>query len=197
MDIGCLVLAAGEGKRFGMEKQYFAWRSKMLWQISYNLAKNISSDVVCVGLDIDGGKTRQESVKSGLRLIDNKRVVIIETVRPLVDEEDIKKLLEIDYPSVTYGLNIETPIFDKKKKEFILPDRMSIVQNLQAFDTKLLKEAHEKTSIKEAPDDTIIMHDVHKIEPRIIQGDIKKLYKVTYKEDIDVLDAFAVQSKWG
>ena len=71
MDTSCIVLAAGEGRRFGMEKQYYAWRSKMLWQISYNLAKNITQDVVCVGLDIEGGRTRQESVKNGLKAVSN------------------------------------------------------------------------------------------------------------------------------
>ena len=196
MDTSCLVLAAGEGNRFGMEKQYFAWRSKMLWQISYNLAKNISQDVVCVGLDVEGGSTRQESVKNGLNSIHSDRVVIIEIVRPLASEDDINRLLDIEHPSVTYGYNIETPIFDRGKKEYILPNRLSIIQNLQVFDTKLLKEAHQKTSMRDAPDDTILMHDVHGIEPRIVKGDIRALWKLTYKEDVEVLDALASRSRW-
>lgn len=196
MDTSCLVLAAGEGKRFGMEKQYFAWRSKMLWQISYNLAKNISQDVVCVGLDIEGGKTRQESVKNGLTSIKSDRVVIIEIVRPLIGEDDVHRLLEVDHPSVTYGLNIETPIYDRKRKEYTLPDRMSIVQNLQVFDTKLLKEAHRKTSMRDAPDDTMLMHEVHGIEPHIVRGDIRALWKLTYQDDVEVLDALASRARW-
>tara|TARA_B100000029_G_scaffold511562_1_gene605954 strand:+ start:304 stop:894 length:591 start_codon:yes stop_codon:yes gene_type:complete len=196
MDTSCLVLAAGEGKRFGMEKQYFAWRSKMLWQISYNLAKNISQDVVCVGLDVDGGNTRQESVRNGLASINSDRVVIIEIVRPLVEEEDVQRLLEIDHPSVTYGLDVETPVYDRQNDKYLLPNRMSIIQNLQVFDTKLLKEAHRKTSITNALDDTMLMHEVHGIKPHIVRGDMRTLWKLTYQDDVEVLDALASKARW-
>lgn len=161
MKTSCLVLAGGEGTRFGMEKQFFSWRSKMLWQISYNLAKDISKDVVCVGLDIESGNTRQESVAKGLEAIDGDRVVIIEIVRPLITVKQVEDLLAVDYPSVTYGLTPETPVYSYQKNAYSTPEDTAIIQNLQAFDTKLLRQAHKETNIINAADDTILMHDVH------------------------------------
>lgn len=196
MDFGCIILAAGQGKRFGMEKMYYSWHNKMLWQNSYNLAKQFMSDVVVVGLDIDGGKTRQESVRSGLRLIDNERVIILEIARPLVSREDIHVIMDINYPSVTYAVKSEEAVWDSKSNMFLNPKTLSTVKNLQAFDTKLLKEAHNKTSLLDAPDDTCIMHEVHGIEPHLIEGKLSNLWKLTTEEDIGILDALCSSSKW-
>ena len=188
-DIAFLILAAGQGRRFGMPKQFYIWRGQELWIRSYNIAKNISNDVVSVGLDVDGGSTRQASVKSGLRLIDSERVVILETARPLINEQCIHTLLEVQHPSVTYGLNIETPIYSREKRKYIFSEEASLIENLQVFDTALLKEAHNKTKMKNAPDDTCLMQEVHGIEPYIVPGSLTYLYKLTTKEDLPVLSA--------
>ena len=168
----------------------------MLWQNSYSLAKKLTQDVVVVGLDIDGGNTRQESVKSGLRLIDNPKVVILEIVRPLITEDDINTLLDIDHPSVTYALPQEEAIWDRRTKTFLNPKTLSMVKNLQVFDTKLLKEAHDKTSLIDAPDDTCIMHEVHGIEPHLVEGAQSNLWKLTTEEDVSIIDAMCSNSRW-
>jgi len=189
-DVGFIVLAGGAGKRFGMPKQFYSWMGQELWIRSYNVARNISDqEVVCVGLDVDGGKTRQESVKSGLRLIDSERVVILETAMPLVNEATIHKLLEIQHPSVTYGKNIESSIYSRKKQEFLPEGGVSVIYPLQVFDTKLLKQAHEKTTIRKAPDDASLMKQVHGIEPYIINGSMKELFKVISKADLAILNS--------
>lgn len=192
MNFGCLVLAAGKGRRFGSEKQFFTWRGTQLWSRAYNTLREVTSgDIVVVGLDIEGGRTRQESVSSGLRLIDSDKVIIFEAARPLVSEKDVMDLIEEDYPSVTFGSKIDTPVYSFKTKKYIKPSGIRVVQNLQCFETSLLKEAHQKTKLKNAGDDTIIMHEALGIEPRILEANMFNLWKVIEKNDIFVLDALS------
>ena len=144
MNFGCLVLAAGKGRRFGSEKQFFSWKGTQLWSRSYNtLREATSGDIVVVGLDIEGGRTRQESVRSGLRLIDSEKVIIFEAARPLASEQDVINLVEEDHPSVTFGSKIDTPVYNFKTKKYIQPSGIRVIQNLQCFETNLLKKSHE------------------------------------------------------
>ena len=192
MDFSCLVLAAGKGRRFGSPKQHYSWRGTQLWSRAYNTLRNVTAgDIVVVGLDIPGGRTRQESVTSGLRLIDTDRVVIFESARPLATEQEICDLLEEEHPSVTFGSKIDTPVYSFKTKKFLKPNGVRVIQNLQCFDTKLLKEAHEKTRLTNAPDDTIVMHEALGIEPRILDANMFNLWKIVVEDDIYVLNALA------
>lgn len=192
MDFGCLVLAAGKGRRFGCEKQFYSWNGTQLWSRAYNTLRNATSgEIVVVGLDVDGGKTRQESVVSGLRLIDSEKVVIFECARPLASEQDIINLLEEDHPSVTYGSKIDTPVYSFKAKKYIQPTGIRVIQNLQCFDTSMLKEAHAKTKLRNATDDTAVMHEALGIEPRILDANMFNLWKMTYPDDIHILNALA------
>lgn len=196
-DFTCLVLADGKGTRFGMEKQFAPWGQKMLWQVCYELACDLTKDRVVVGVDINGGPTRQASVKSGLRLVDTKRVVIMEAARPLVTLGDVERLLKEDYPSVTYGSVLDTPVYNLIEKKYS-PNDMCLIHNLQVFDTELLREAHAKTAMEDAPDDTILMHEVHDIAPRILKPKNEaSLYRVIYPTDMMVVDALISTFKTG
>jgi len=192
MNTSCLILAAGKGKRFGQEKMYATWKGIQLWQRAYSCAKDVlDGGVYIVGLDVEGGSTRQESVKNGLTLVDTNRVIIHEVSRPLITPEHYKMLLKHNYPSVTYATLNDTPLYNHASHQYSQPEETMTIQNLQIFDTKLLKEAHNRTSIRNAADDTVIMKDVHNIDPKIIPIVDRTLFKVIYREDLYILDAIA------
>jgi 2-C-methyl-D-erythritol 4-phosphate cytidylyltransferase len=187
MKFGCLVLAAGKGERFGTEKQFHSWNGRFMWQHAYELAHELTDEVVIVGMDIDGGRTRQESVKNGLRLISAPRVVIIEVIRPLLKRSHIMNLIKRTHSSVTYGLRVDEAVFASNNEYYC---DFNLISNPQAFDTKLLKEAHQKTQFLDAPEDTMLMKEVHGIDPLIIEGD-SLLHKIVTRKDLDVLNVLA------
>jgi len=92
------------------------------------------------------GDTRQASVKSGLQLVDSKKVIIHEAARPFVKVEDFLSLMDEETDNVILGLNI--PFTVLKGHQFVEEklDRSELVnvQLPQKFDTELLKQAHDK-----------------------------------------------------
>lgn len=94
------------------------------------------------------GATRQESVKSGLALVKTDDVIIHEAARPFVKVEDFEKLINNKERNAIYGLSIPfTVVRGHEKIEGLLTRSELInVQLPQKFETKLLKDAHEKAS---------------------------------------------------
>lgn len=64
MKLGCVLLAGGKGERFGERKQDIIFLDKPLWKHSYDTVLELvdKENVVRVGIDIEGGKTRTMSV---------------------------------------------------------------------------------------------------------------------------------------
>ena len=92
------------------------------------------------------GKTRQDSVKSGLEFVTTENVILHETARPFVSENDFLRLIKDNNENAMYGMAIPfTVIKGHETVEGIL-DRSQLVnvQLPQKFHTKLLKEAHQK-----------------------------------------------------
>ena len=182
----CLIMAAGKGKRFGFEKQWFTWHSRMLWQYSYQAAVEVCNNVVIVGMDIDGSRTRQQSVAEALRSINTQRVVIIDASTPLVSEENILALANSKEKSITFGRKPSSNIL-LNREEYINLDSTMLIQTPQAFDTHLLRTAHKLTKITDAQEDTCIMKEVHNIKPCIITAP-PALRNVIYPTDLELLE---------
>ena len=193
-DFTCLVLADGKGTRFGMEKQFFNWRGKALWEHVYNTIVDLTPDRVVVGIDIAGGTTRQASVKSGLRLVDTPRVVILEACAPLVRKEHIEALLKVDASSVSYRLpSNDLGYWFQDTRTFHTPQELYPLACPQMFDTERLKQAHKKTTFTDAPDDTILMKEVFGLEPYLLPAKYPHcLQKVIFPEDIAIIDALSL-----
>lgn len=185
-NFSCIILAAGSGTRFGSKKQYLELNNTPLWQIVYNKCKQVSKDVVVVGVDVPGGDTRQSSVKIGLDHITKDRVVILEAARPLVLESQILSIANSLSPSISLFSNTVDTVYSLKlgyiDREFCMN-----LQVPQAFNSKILKEAHKKTKRTNATDDTILMHEEFGILPEFLLGG-ENLFKVTYPADIFVLE---------
>ena len=180
-----IILAAGKGKRFGSKKQHAILDGRELYEYPLRIAREFLDEVIVVGKDIEGGNTRQKSVLRGLRAITGDYVIILEAARPLVTKEQIELLKKAvtNHWSTTLCRVPTNTIYSLGKYmrsiccELLVP---------QAFNTKLLITAHEKTSITNALDDTCLMKDVFSINPHFIETG-NNLHKVTYPEDLEII----------
>ena len=180
-----IILAAGNGLRFGKKKQFVKLKGKPIWKWSYDVAKKALDEVVVVGVDFPGGKTRQESVKIGLKHIIGDWVVIFDAARPLVTVKQVRDIVKAvkDYPSVSFAITPIDTIFDDpcyERKE------LKSLQVPQAFDVCWLETAHRLTNQTNATDDTILMLEVYSIKPKFIGGGMN-LYKLTYPEYLKII----------
>lgn len=180
----CIVLAGGNGSRFGSKKQFIEWNGKPLWKHVADICRQASNDVVVVGVDVPAGKVRQESVFNGLKKITNERVVIAEAARPGVTVEQIKKIGCTRFHSSSYGMpSIDTILYDSQHLD---REKTLQLQVPQAFDTDLLLEAHTQGKGSDVTSDTELMYNIHDIKPAILLGGIN-LMKITYPSDIKLL----------
>lgn len=185
MKFSCVILAAGNGTRFGGRKQFAMWQGKPLWKHVYDTASMVSDDVIVVGVHIDGGKKRCDSVYNGLKCVKHNRVVILEAARPRVTAEQIFDIANCDAVSVSYAIPSDSTIF--YKDEVLNRDETYILQVPQAFDTFELTVAHERTKNILPTDDTMLIAEVYGIKPALMIGD-KNLKKITYKEDLEMIE---------
>lgn len=187
LSISGIILAAGNGKRFGGKKQFIEFMGKPVWKFVKDTVSEVLEEVIVVGVDIKGGKTRQESVLKGIRKAKNDKIIIFDAARPLVTKEQIYKIaLSLKrYNSVSFAVDSADTIYYKgdyiRKGAYLL-------QVPQAFDRRMLLQAHLKTEIKNATDDTVIFLKEYGVKPKIIKGG-KNLHKLTVKEDLNILKA--------
>lgn len=192
-----IILAAGQGRRYGSLKQELIWNGLPLWRHVHEAALAVVDKVILVGpMGVPGGATRQESVRLGLRYVHSERVVILEAARPLVTADQIRRLAHHPSHSVTYAVpSSETVVLVLPYQPFPR-SQCYLLQTPQAFTTELLREAHAKTIQEDATDDTSLMFEIHGTIPELLPG-APNLHKLTYPEDRDYLDALRNQSLKG
>ena len=187
-----IILAAGNGSRFGQKKQFIDFKGKPLWKWSYDTASEVLDEVVVVGIDCPGGKTRSESVDIGLEKIKGKVVVIFDAARPLVTEKQIKIIAEAGwkYKSASFYMPLRDTIY--RERGFAgceyYRDGCVALQVPQAFRSGLLRVARKVAKDKNVHDDTILMANVYGIKPKLVLGG-PNLHKLTFKEDFKILEA--------
>lgn len=182
-DFSVVVLAAGDGTRFGAAKTGLIFNGKPLWKYVFDTARVVSHDVVVVGIGLQGGSRRRDSVLIGLEHTFFDRVVILEAARPLVTSDQIKMIAGVYHPSVSYYCDpVDTIVYSG----LTLPrDECHCLQLPQAFDRDMLITAHRDISDDVTSDTTLMWYKYH-VMPRLIKGGIN-LFKVTYPWDLDIL----------
>lgn len=188
--IVAVILAAGKGERFKGQKQFFTLNGKMLWQHVYDKVVNLfdKERIVTVGVDIEGGKTRSQSVINGLKYFYNQqpdRVIILEAARPLVTKQQIEILIEENYPSVSFVMPLVNTVV---WREGTYIDRNNLYELLtpQTFSYKMLLEAYESNKFYDMTDETRVMFEYYGIKPKFIET-TPNLLKVTYQRDIPII----------
>ena len=135
------------------------------------------------------GKTRQESVFSGLKLVDTDDVIIHEAARPFVTIEDYKELIDEPCENAMIGLNI--PFTVVKGHDYVegllYRSELVNVQLPQKFNTKKIYDAHLKAS-KEQKNFTEDASLLHYYDPdlkiKIVKG---RDYNIKFTTRIDML----------
>lgn len=94
------------------------------------------------------GATRQESVRNGLALVKNEDVIVHEAARPFVKVDDFKRLIAVKERNATFGASIPFSVLKGHGYVEGLLERSELinVQLPQKFETRLLKDAHERAA---------------------------------------------------
>lgn len=94
------------------------------------------------------GDSRQASVLSGLRLVENENVIIHEAARPFVTVDDYKELIDCPFENAMTGLDIPFTVLKghENVEGLLVRSELVNVQLPQKFNTKLILEAHEKAA---------------------------------------------------
>lgn len=189
-----IILAGGNGSRFGCKKQFIEFANKPMWRHVYDKTLKILSpdNIVVVGLDIPGGNTRSNSVINGLNYFiskkkNYKKVIILEAARPLVTQKQIEYLLNNTNKSSTYVLPLVNTVI---KRDGTYQNREDFYDLLtpQCFDFKLLYNAYNTKEEWDMTDETRVMFDYYGISPEFFMGG-QNLIKLTYKKDIPILES--------
>lgn len=197
MKYGAIILAAGSSTRFKQKKQDLLFHGKELWRYSYETAMKVvgKDNIIVVGKDVKGGKTRSESVIIGLNSLPNDidRVVILDSARPMVTSSQIKEILDNNNPSVSFVRPlVNTPIF--RDGRYVNRNDMYDLLVPQAFDYKKLLLAYESGQFEDMTDETRIMFEFYGIKPTLLETD-NNLYKVTYPGDLEIIESIYQRQK--
>jgi 2-C-methyl-D-erythritol 4-phosphate cytidylyltransferase len=202
----CIILAAGEGKRLGLRKQFIEIEGKPLFMFSLEKALKIFDEVLITlppdSVDkvplpegvkrVEGGKERQDSVLNALLETEADVVVIHDSARPLATEEMFREVSHLeDYD----GKIVAVPSRDTVKEvsgETVLRtvDRthLWLSQTPQGFKRKVLLECHFRSRNEGfyATDDAGLL-ERYGYRVGIVMGSYWNV-KVTYREDIQFIE---------
>lgn len=200
-----IVVAAGQGERFGAPKQFLAVGDERLVDRAVMVAGAACDEVVVVlpegrvwdgapvAAAVVGGRTRSESVRAGLAAIDPAAdiAVVHDAARPLATPE----LFELVIDTVRAGADAAVPalaVADTLKRVdgdrvvgTVDRDGLVAVQTPQAFRVAALRAAHagagdatDDAGLVEAAGGTVV----------VVGGDPRNL-KVTSVGDLAVVEA--------
>ena len=209
-----ILVAAGEGFRFGSRKQLAELAGMPVLLHSTISASSVSDGIVVVTVEEDievvesclksvnqvhevvkGGATRSESVRCGLERVphDCEMVIVHDGVRPLASQE----LFESVVGKIKDGAEAVVPVVSiadslrSVNGKQINRDEVVSVQTPQAFKAPLLREAH--SSGEDATDDASLVELVGGVID-FVDGDIRNL-KITVSSDLLIAEQFLIAKK--
>lgn len=191
-----IILAGGQGTRFGEKKQFIQFLGKELWRHAYEKINKYvkEDDIVVVGVDVPGGITRSQSVINGInKLEENKkgyeRLVILEAARPLVTFDQLELILNENYESCTFALPLVSTVV-RKDGVYLNREEYYKLSTPVAFDYELFKQAYLSGKYYDMTDDSRVMYEHYGIKPKFLEG-AENLHKLTYPSDLYVLENLA------
>jgi len=207
-----IIVSAGSGNRINstLPKQYIELNGRSILRHTLDVFMNIN-EIKSISVVINpehkdlftkatrgidnieccyGGRTRKDSVYSGIRklsnLLDNEIILVHDAARPFVERYDIYNLLETmqSYSAAS----LATPVVDTLRydgnKPTVSRDNLWAIQTPQAFHYGVLKRAHEEYNDKEYTDDTSLVSEMD-IAVKFVKGS-KNNFKITHIEDLEL-----------
>ena len=203
-----VIVAAGEGRRFGRQKQFDLLRGRIVLEYSVDAARKSCDGIVLVvpsdrledtavhgGADVvvAGGSTRSQSVRNGLLGVPDVAsiVVVHDAARPLASADLFQNVIDqvrAGSVAVIPGVGVSDTI--KSVEDGIVTetiDRRALVavQTPQAFDAATLRRAH--ASMTDATDDAALI-EVMGLPVTVVPGEISNR-KITDLSDLELFDA--------
>jgi 2-C-methyl-D-erythritol 4-phosphate cytidylyltransferase len=209
MSIAAVVVAAGQGTRFGGLKQFSLFEGETIAARSVRAARSVADFAVLVvpegydgggeGADVvvTGGSTRAQSVRRGLeRCLDAEIVVVHDAARPLASPALFHAVVD----AVLSGADAAIPgltLTDTIKRvsvtgeetsvaETLERDELIAVQTPQAFRRELLVRAH--ASGADASDDAGLVEAIG-ARVVVVPGEAHNV-KITRPQDLELLSLY-------
>ena len=207
-DITLILLAAGNSSRFGLpvKKQWLRIDHEPLWQFvakQFEITALFSNIIItshkeevpfmqgfCDYTVVEGGETRQQSLKNALEHVTTKYVLVSDIARACIDKSLIEELIaektSADVIVPTLSVN-DTIVYDNTT---IDRDVVKRIQTPQLSQTKSLKKALE-TDIEYTDESSAIVSDGG--TRRFISGS-EDAHKITYIHDLTKLPCIKAPS---
>jgi len=216
-EVTAIIVAAGEGRRFGFSKQFALLGGKSVLDQCLEIfeAHKKVAAIVLVLKDVSlkkeylkryrkivavakGGKRRQDSVFSGFRQIDPEKAEIVlvhDGVRSLVSEDLIDRVIEAAreagaaVPAIPVEDTIKLVEGDEVSRT-LDREKLFRVQTPQGFSYLILKAALDKAKEENfyGTDEASLAERIGK-KVVVVQGDHKNI-KITALEDLKIAEAF-------
>lgn len=214
MKFGAIITAGGTSSRFGNTNKLLEKinnKEIIKYTVDAFMQSEMGNIVICANASIidilseifnqykniqiiEGGNTRQASVFNGLKVLDCDYVLIHDGARPMITPEIIKNTMEavVEKKAVSVMTKTVDTIkeVDENGKIIKTIDRSKLynTQTPQAFEYKLIKEAHEKLLDKNFTDDAGMVEFLGK-DVYIVEGDYRNI-KVTTKSDLALAQVY-------
>jgi 2-C-methyl-D-erythritol 4-phosphate cytidylyltransferase len=231
MHVTAIVVAAGEGRRFNSKLPKLLNEINsvaiIVWCLRALDSHPLIKDIVVVGNSgneqpiarkikeyrfrkiariIKGGRSRQDSVRSGLEVIDNSTdlVLIHDGARPFVDKGMISSVIReakrfgaaiVGVPVKATIKEIHSPPFGCAQGKQSMVHRTLNRENLweiqtpQVFRKELILEAHRKFANIEVTDDASLVEKLG-VSVKVVMGSYNNI-KITTLEDLTIGEAIA------
>lgn len=208
MKFGAIITAGGTSSRFGNTNKLLEKinnKEIIKYTVEAFIQAEIEDIVICSNSSIieilskmfnqyknikiiEGGKTRQESVFNGLKVLDSDYVLIHDGARPMITTQIIKNTITsvVEKKAVSVMTKTIDTIKEVDEQGRIIKtiDRSKLynTQTPQAFEYKLIRQAHETLIDKSFTDDAGMVEFLGKAV-YIVEGDYRNI-KVTTKSDL-------------
>ena len=208
-----VILAGGKGSRFGKKvpKQFYNINGVNLIEFFLNKVDLSNFDIISIVykksqsmhiqnlkkkftsikfVSAHAGKTRQESSYNGLKKLSSynlENVLIHDAARPFCNNKLIKKIfkeLKKKQSAIPYILTKDKKINSKNEE---VNEEIKLIQTPQGFKFNTIYEAHKKTFLNKAKDDSIL---IPKDKVNFIKGESLNI-KITYEEDLNIFKLFS------
>ena len=196
-NISLILLGAGDSSRFNqsVKKQWIRINSDPLWLFVTKNFEEFGFEKIVIASNkkelkymqnyapftfVEGGDTRQESLKNALGKIDTKYVMVSDIARAIIPKKMIKNIIKAKKKAdiiVPYLKAVDTVVY---KDKTIDRDRVKLIQTPQLSRTKILKKA--LLSKKVFTDDSSAIKAIGG-SCYFVEGD-SKAKKITYLNDL-------------
>ncbi|MFZ4739996.1 MAG: 2-C-methyl-D-erythritol 4-phosphate cytidylyltransferase [Bacteroidales bacterium] len=159
-----------------LPKQHILLWHKLVEKHNFNIPLQLAN----------GGETRFDSVKNGLKIIKNGIVAIHDAVRPFVSLETIKRAYETAISKgnaiPTIGINDSLRILDNYGNKPLDRNLIKIIQTPQCFEITLIKKAYDQPFDSSFTDDASVLEKIGE-EINLIEGNQENI-KITHPTDL-------------